>query len=344
MIITMNIHKKGLVFLYCSKCGKAINDFSKFCEFCNSDFFANEIQNTSDISRQTVIEHLELAGMLEKRIYEINVLIQNISCKIKNLQTIKDITKEHADSLINLTWLWIFPISWIIISLFLVFTNEEHPIIAILLLYYSIFPLLGRAATISAILTAIPIILHFIVNLINTILIEKRYNETVKKRDWEYKENIRKAEILEKEKENLIHKKEDAERYLNQVYEKNILFPKYRNIIAVLTIQEYFMSGRCNCLTGHEGAYNIYESELRQNLIINSLENIQYVLEQIKQNQYMLYQAIQDSQDKISELTYEFSNISSSLTTLEDNSKISTYNSKIAAENTQILSYIALSR
>lgn len=332
--------------MYCKNCGKEIGDNSKFCEYCGAMLKSNEIikPNNASISPQTIIKHLENAGVLEERIYELDNIIKNITYNIKSLQARREVKKEDRENLINFMWLWIFPIAWIIISLGLIFSHEEHPILAMLLIYKSILPFFKQAAVVSLIITAIPISLNFLINLIKNFSTNSKYKNNIKIRDAKYCEDLRKAEMLKVERNKLIQKKKQAKQYLDMVYSKNILFPKYRNMIAVLTIQEYFMSGRCNCLTGHEGAYNIYESELRQNIIINSLEAIQYSLEQIKQNQYMLYQAIQDAQDRIDNLTYEFSNISSNVSSLENNSKVSAYNSKIAADNTRILSYIEMAK
>ncbi len=81
---------------------------------------------------------------------------------------------------------------------------------------------------------------------------------------------------------------------LNQYYARNIVFPKYRNLIAMCSIYEYFLSGRCTMLTGHEGAYNIFENEVRFERIYTKLDEVISKLEDIKSNQYVLYDAIQE--------------------------------------------------
>ena len=37
---------------------------------------------------------------------------------------------------------------------------------------------------------------------------------------------------------------------------------------AMCTMYEYFVTGRCDKLSGADGAYNLYETEVRQNIII----------------------------------------------------------------------------
>lgn len=95
---------------------------------------------------------------------------------------------------------------------------------------------------------------------------------------------------------------EDA---LERLYAENVIFPKYRNLIDVTVINEYLLSGRCDKLEGIDGAYNLYEMELRQNIIINQLSIIIDDLEKIRRNQYSLYQELQKSNNTINEILSE---------------------------------------
>lgn len=79
------------------------------------------------------------------------------------------------------------------------------------------------------------------------------------------------------------------ENALVEMYNKDIVYPKYRNIVAIAAINEYLMSGRCDSLEGPNGAYNLYEMELRQDIVIGQLSVIIHNLEQIRDNQYTLY-------------------------------------------------------
>lgn len=82
---------------------------------------------------------------------------------------------------------------------------------------------------------------------------------------------------------------------LKAAYSADVVFPKYRNLAAMTTMLEYLETGRCTSLQGPDGAYNLYESERRQDLIIDRLDTITDKLDQIQQNQYMLFTAIEES-------------------------------------------------
>ncbi len=84
----------------------------------------------------------------------------------------------------------------------------------------------------------------------------------------------------------------DTRRLLQEAYDKGLLYGKYRNFVAVCSICEYLESGRCSELGGPDGAYNLFEQEIRMNLIITQLGLIISELDEIRENQAMLYDAI----------------------------------------------------
>lgn len=110
---------------------------------------------------------------------------------------------------------------------------------------------------------------------------------------------------------------------LNQLYDLDIIFPKYRNFIAISQIYEYYMSGRCTELEGPDGAYNLYENEIRQNIIIIQLNAILANLEGIQQTQYMLYTALCETNRRLEHI--------------ESNTEAIAYNTAVTAENSEIV-------
>lgn len=126
---------------------------------------------------------------------------------------------------------------------------------------------------------------------------------------------------------------------LYQLYSCNIVFPKYRNIVAISSLYEYLSSGRCDSLEGANGAYNLYESELRMNTVIGQLNQVIESLEQIKQNQYMIYSAIHNVTKQLAELNYSMDSALDSLNSI--GTSMSNMESHLAAikENTKVISY-----
>lgn len=181
-------------------------------------------------------------------------------------------------------------------------------------------------------------ILIGIVIFIIIIKIKMKSNKAFSNREKEYEKNINDYNVhleiynqsVENEKENYkravkeykdncnSHKEkrdkttlefDDTLSLLEQALEKHyaqgVLFPKYRNFVAVSAIAEYLSSGRCDKLEGADGAYNLYEMELRQNIVIGQLSTIISNIEQIKNNQYTLYQELTKSNELINGILTE---------------------------------------
>lgn len=124
----------------------------------------------------------------------------------------------------------------------------------------------------------------------------------------------------------------------NQLYATEIIFGKYRDLAAITSFYEYLLSGRCETLDGVNGCYNLYESELRANIIINKLDAIGDSLEQIKGNQYMLY-------SQLSQINTELSSLNATTTAMlngiRDTTEIFLEHSAVIAHNSAVSAYYA---
>lgn len=72
-------------------------------------------------------------------------------------------------------------------------------------------------------------------------------NEKIEK--WKKEE----SKTLQDEYKLLSERLEETKKILEQLYNTNIIFLKYRNIIAISSFYEYLMAGRCTELEGAEG-------------------------------------------------------------------------------------------
>ncbi len=143
------------------------------------------------------------------------------------------------------------------------------------------------------------------------------------------------TEELKEAKEAYITLLNEKEKY----YAYNIIFPKYRNLEALSSIYEYLMTGRCNSLQGSNGAYNLYETELRQNIIIAKLDYVINQLEQIKNSQFMLYESVKKVQDSLKSIAGKMEAACSALYSMQDNTGRILTNSEVIANNTSVMAY-----
>lgn len=154
---------------------------------------------------------------------------------------------------------------------------------------------------------------------------------------------------------------EEAETLLKKLYEcrnglysYDIVFKKYRNAVALSTFYEYLEAGRCTTLDGADGAYNLYENQVRADMIIGQLSQVIEKLDQIKDTQYMIYselQTVNRSLDHLNEtmdtalvsiqnMEKDVANISTNTDVIAHNSAVTAYYSKLNAELTNSLGYM----
>lgn len=147
----------------------------------------------------------------------------------------------------------------------------------------------------------------------------------------------------------------------NELYAYNIIFIKYRDVVALSSFYEYLMAGRCSSLEGADGAYNLYENEIRMNRVIDQLDTVILSLDEIKQNQYLIYHelcnisssleslsssmdkaliSIQGIEVKTTSINEHVERISKNSDVIAHNTAVTAYYSKINAELTNALGYM----
>ena len=125
----------------------------------------------------------------------------------------------------------------------------------------------------------------------------------------------------------------------NELYAYDIVFDKYRNPVALSSFYEYLMSGRCSALEGADGAYNIYESEIRANRVIAQLDAVVSSLEDIKHNQYMMYREMCRTNSLLENLNSTMDQALTSIQGIEANTSKIAENSAVIAHNSAITAY-----
>ena len=172
------------------------------------------------------------------------------------------------------------------------------------------------------------------------------YNEAVVSADEQYAAEVgaawRAYQSATKEVAKLDGPISETQSLLTKLYGANVIFPKYRNMVAMCTMYEYFESGRCTELEGPNGAYNLYEAEQRQNVIISQLEAVNANLEQVKQNQYILYKGISETNYVLKGVSEDIKGILSMTKDIAVSSRITAFCAQVTAVNAQVQTYLAI--
>lgn len=123
----------------------------------------------------------------------------------------------------------------------------------------------------------------------------EQYRKRVEQEEAQAEREMPKKEAFESDLRKLKQVNTATKSLLKKLYACNVIYPKYRNYVMVCSMYEYFAVGRCTVLEGPDGAYNLLESEIREKHVVSKLSDVLRNLEGIKENQWTLYDAIQES-------------------------------------------------
>lgn len=159
-------------------------------------------------------------------------------------------------------------------------------------------------------------------------------------RKYAYQENMEQWKASDEEARAYFTKPlKETQEALQQIYSVDVIYPKYHNLPALTSIYEYLLTGRCEELTGAHGAYNLYEDEVRKDKVISQLNSVIENLEDIKQQQYMLYEQVKGIQQNTRRIAAELQTIAGYTYYMAALTKLNTYYAGVAARNTQALAY-----
>lgn len=314
--------------MFCSRCGAQVSENVSFCPDCGNAIVHRQetlypIQNQvvaaelPEPSHETVIEHLTYAAELEKSVYFYQRLWERIQQRIQMLghsTYIEKPTPLHAEDFLE-WWLMVpLAISWVI-SYF----TENWLLLCVCVLF---------------------VLVRYFVLFAEKQAERAEYLKRVEEDRQRVLEEQAVIAQLKKQQQEIMKQTNETRTLLKRVYAIDILFPKYRNMVAVLTILEYFQAGRCDTLRGRDGAYNLFSSEEMQKVIISRLDCVVQQLESVKQSQYMLYQAVSETNVLLGEIYGQNEELIRVGRQIEANTAMMQYHSANAERNTRISAYV----
>ncbi len=210
----------------------------------------------------------------------------------------------------------------------------------------SLFDSIKTALVIGGLLFAILTLIYVIIKYpkYRKYFVEARKDNILIKHNNEenYKRRLVVAKKLQQEYDYITQKIiKQTEQNRIDIYSLGVIDKDYQNIVAISSFYQYFRTGRVDSLTGTFGAYNKYEEERRQDVIITELRKIVSSLEQIKENQRALYDATKEGQNVGNRIIQEVHKMQEQNNILIDNSYVTKYNAQNIANNTEFLKWYA---
>ncbi len=186
---------------------------------------------------------------------------------------------------------------------------------------------------------------------------EEQYQQKVKEYQAEVEKNqlLRiqdeaerkvKTVFLEQQKGEVEKALATSEEHLQAIYQKDIIHPKYRTFAIVCSLQDYISTGICTTLEGPDGAYKLFEEHMRLDRISTKLDVIIVQLEKIRDNQFMLYSALQESNRLLGQILSSMHQMSSDLgdfysSSIRSANQLHTQVSEIVSQNAQLSARMA---
>lgn len=132
-------------------------------------------------------------------------------------------------------------------------------------------------------------------------LYQKWENEQIKLKE-QIERKMLTGQVCDVMLQELKNKEASTKDTLEKAYDMNIIYPKYRNYIAVCSFYDYISSGICCRLDGSDGAYNKFDIESRMDKIITQLDTVIKNLELIRSNQYKLYAEMKNAESELKKI------------------------------------------
>jgi uncharacterized protein YcgL (UPF0745 family) len=348
-----------MAMIKCAECGKEFSDRANACPNCGCPIeyqaeksIGGDYHAADKLAPSVIVEHLTIAKELESERYTLQLAIAKIQSKINTLGYYNQFTPPKSVSVKKFFITALITLA-ILIPIYLVINSHIFVSYLSNLISnsYDTIDFMNNSVQIKIAISIIGPLCILAFTILNSSISAIRANSKYKNAVQQYNnlvnndtarvnnENIQKQQ-LKQQINDMQDKINNISETLNQLYSLDIIHPKYRNMITVIRLLEYFDSGRCTALTGAGGAYNKYEKEIRQDAIISKLDVAINCLYQIKDNQYMLYETLEDCLDASDRIASQVSTLTDSSKNIEACSAVAAYNSKIAASNSNALVFI----
>lgn len=318
-----------MALIICEECGKEFSDRANACPNCgcpnetvNNTIVvkSNALPVTQDkVPHEKVVQHLKYAAQLETTLFTFKTTYNKIEQKICSLGHNRNIDPP-AKAQYDFPFWRTFFISFAIL----------------LILSGAILMDFGIAFGIA--------IAGGIIHIARKNSAHNALVKVYKKEVLADKERVSKEKemiVKLRQEQNIVSEQiQNTSMLLENLYSLDIIFPTYRHMVAILTILEYFESGRCSQLTGGHGAYDTYSTEEKQNKIIGKLDVVINMLDDIRYNQSMLYESIQEANDTANRIYAQSERIIETNGKIAENTALTAYNTDIIRQNTTISAYI----
>ena len=348
--------------MFCIKCGSQVLNGAMFCAKCGSRITADTgvvpiDTREIDVPRYKASEleqYLYNAKLLESNRYAFTAAKDRLQRIIDSLGHRKDFQKPTSDiwsPFYDFAYIFMWAAIVAVLLCAMVCGNGEDRFITNIFSIITVILLFSNEELLVGLLIALvgAVVATFAICgvrcAIEKLDLDKRYKiyqSQVAADNARVEQEKKKIQTLKGQQTILNNEIRKIDALRDQLYQLNVLHPKYRELVPVITMYEYFETGRCYALVGPNGAYNLYEQELRQNIIISNLNQVIVQLARIENTQRALCAAVKEA-NRYAEAMHDMAaGLQQTGRRIEQNAAITAKNAKIAADNSAVSAYINL--
>ncbi len=349
-----------MALVVCTECGKEFSDKAKACPNCgcpteSMDNVPVSVSNAHPVltveqepPKEKVVQYLRYAKDLEQAIFTYRNAFHQLESRVRTLGHRKNISEPTSVSMADVSpgigLFFIFFAIALVISCFVggsLFSN--------IFAYLTIFPFFVDSGLQIKLLICLgsALVLWCVVFLCKVVMASTEHSQQMSNYQSQLSQDQKRVErergmiqVLRKQQTDIEKQINTNSRLLDQLYDLNILHPKFRNMVAVITMLEYFEYGRCTTLRGPHGACSFYADEEKHNAIISKLDVVIHKLDDIRQSQQYLYAAIQEANATAYRIYENSQRMIESNRQIVENTALTAYNTTRIRENSDIMTYI----
>ncbi len=124
----------------------------------------------------------------------------------------------------------------------------------------------------------------------------------------------KRVDYLQERKKELEKALSEAVGQRRALYAAGVIYQKYQTLVAEASMLEYLEARRCETLTGDNGAYNLYESEIHAGIINPLLEQLLLSVETVKTSKTVLFKELSRISKTVKDGTDKLEKASAALT------------------------------
>lgn len=300
------------------------------------------------MTSENLVQYLKRIYVIEKNLYGLNLVKNNLSIRINTKPNYRKIEKEEGNPFDHLSTIGIIALilSIVAIGLFLYAVNMGRIKIWIIVIFAE-FVLAPMAFSFAWM---------YFSDLDARSLAEENaqrvkaenakaiQSNAILKQKYETRVKALRAELLGIDK--LIKETENTR---DRFYSNGLIHKKYQNLAAISSIYEYIETRTCYQLEGPDGAYNKYDYMQKLGQIETDLKIVIKELDSIRRTQEYLYDAVKESNalarnmvDSFNRTEQQLIRANQSLDNVVEYQRQSTEYNRITACNSEFMTWYTL--